>query len=282
MDKINVNLYGGKGLFGGKETALEADIIYCDKYNECTFYKENKCLRCRSFLAPTCKFGKNSVIKGYTSRAKKYGIFKSQYTNDETYNKLHYPSNSVAVIGDMLYMCLTHTSVRERRETDEKRKEAVEGYIIQDAGFGIGTAFIPVSSVTPTLLYAIFSHKPRTIMGGEITAYKEEVVPDIVQDLKKVVPDIYNNFVSEHPEYDVVPNYVGKYAYIKTMVDGSELVDCHGDKYILKDGKLHCENMTHGIIPFHGESAKIEVTIKDDSTYKITSNEQCDENTKFE
>lgn len=43
MDKINVNLYGGKSIFGGRETPLEAEMTYCDKYKNCSFYKQGKC-----------------------------------------------------------------------------------------------------------------------------------------------------------------------------------------------------------------------------------------------
>lgn len=78
MQKINVNLYGGKGIFGGKESPLEASIIYCDHCNDCSFYRESKCLRVRSFLSPTCKFGRVETIKGYTSRAVKYWDFKKK------------------------------------------------------------------------------------------------------------------------------------------------------------------------------------------------------------
>lgn len=45
MDKINVDLYGGKSIFGGRETPLEAEITYCDKYKVCSFYKKGKCFR---------------------------------------------------------------------------------------------------------------------------------------------------------------------------------------------------------------------------------------------
>lgn len=282
MCKINVDLYGGKGMFGGCETPLEADIIYCDRHDECTFYKENKCLRCRSFFNPSCKFGGNSIIHGYTSRAKKYGDFKREYENDEMYNKLHYPSSLVAVMRDTLYMNLKYTNVRKRNESTDKRIKDIEGYIIGDSGFiANGNIFIPISDVTNTLLYAIFSNKPRTIMGGEITDYQEKVIPDIMQDLKKVAPEIYKKFISEYPQYDMEPNYVGKYAYIKTMVEGSELQDCQGNKYVLRNGKLYCDNMTYGFVPFNGASASVVVTPKDDAIYQITNNGQCNENTRF-
>ncbi len=280
MDKINVNLYGGKSLFGGKETPLEADIIYCDKAEECTFYKENKCLRCRSFFGPSCKFGRNEVIKGYTSRAKKYHYFKSQYEHDETYGRLEHPLNLTAVIGDTLYMNLKYVSVRKRKESDKKWEKDLEGYMI--GGIGLTrSAFIPLSDITNTLLYEIFSYEPCAMMGGIITDYQQKVVPDIIQDLKKIAPEIYEHFISEYPQYDIAPNYIGKYAYIKTMVDGSTLIDCHGNSYTLRGGKLYCDNMRKGFVPFNGESAKVEVTVKDNATYKITSNDQCDENTRF-
>ena len=83
FEKINVELYGGKSIFSRKETPLEADEIYCDRANQCTFYAENTCLRCRSPFAPSCKFGETKCTNGYTSRARKYYSFKSKYENDE-------------------------------------------------------------------------------------------------------------------------------------------------------------------------------------------------------
>ena len=44
VEKINVNLYGGKSIFKGvKETPLEAEITYCDKCYKCSFYKKGTC-----------------------------------------------------------------------------------------------------------------------------------------------------------------------------------------------------------------------------------------------
>lgn len=44
MGKICVGLYGGKSIFGGKETPLEGDTIYCECPDRCSLYKEGKCL----------------------------------------------------------------------------------------------------------------------------------------------------------------------------------------------------------------------------------------------
>ena len=156
MKKINVDLYGGKGLFGGRETPLEAEEIFCDRYEQCTYHQAGKCLKCRSFLAPTCKFGRTNTIKGYTSRARKYYTFKSKYQNDEVYSKLKYPNEPVAIMGDTLYIHYRYGTVRKRTEQDKKWVKDVEGYII-DTGNYRSSVFIPLNEVTNTLLFAIFS-----------------------------------------------------------------------------------------------------------------------------
>jgi len=280
MNKINVDLYGGKPIFGGKESPLESDEIYCDCADKCSFYADNKCLRCRSFLAPTCKFGRNSVSKGYTSRAAKYYDFKQKYQKDEYYNKLHYPSELAAVINDFLYLNLQFTRVCKRTEKSEAWEKDINGYLIEDGGFGSKSVFIPLSDITNELLFAIFSYKPCAMMGGVIQDYQSKVVPDVLMSLKKCAPKIYNDFISEYPQYDLKPNYVGKYVYIKTMVDGSVLTDCHGNNFTLKDGKLIGEKIKLGFTPFDGVMDCV-VEVADSKTYKVDNNSQCDENTRF-
>jgi len=280
MKKINVDLYGGKSLFGGKESPLEADEIYCDCAEKCSFYAECKCLRCRSFLAPTCKFGKNSITKGYTSRAAKYYDFKQKYQKDECYSKLNYPSDLAATIYDYLYLNLRYVLVRKRTERDDSWKIDINGYLISAAGFSSGSVFIPISDVTNELLYTIFSYKPCAIMGGVIKDYQAKAVPDVLMSLKKCAPKIYNDFILEYPQYDLTPNYVGKYAYIKTMADGSILTDCHGNKFTLKGGKLIGTAIKLGFTPFGG-TMDCTVNIAETATYKVDDNSQCNDTTKF-
>lgn len=99
MEKINIDLYGGKSIFGGRETALNADITYCNKYKECSFYKKGKCF-CAGRIGPNCKYGTKENIKGYTSRAIKYNEFRRKYKEDECYAKLNEPNNKIGKIGD--------------------------------------------------------------------------------------------------------------------------------------------------------------------------------------
>lgn len=285
MSKINVSLYGGKGIFGGKETPLEADEIYCDVYNTCSFYKEGKCLRCRSFLAPICKFGSNEIIKGYTSRAKKYYTFKNKYKEDEMYNKLEYPNSLVGIMNDYLYMRLKFVSVRKKEDCANYCKEIGNGYVINDVGFGTGAVFIPLTEVTADLLYSIFSFKPHAIMGGEITTYQEKIVPDIIQSMRRIVPDIYNNFVTKYPQYNITPNYIGKKAYIYSLKPNTTFI-LNNYKWTYDGEYISTTNFDLGLSsPWWiqtDEKADVKLKVNEKMTIEINDNSIVDEDTKFE
>lgn len=282
--KINVNLYGGKGIFGGRETPLEADEIYCDMFEQCTFYKEGKCLRCRSFLAPTCKFGRNNVIKGYTSRAMKYYDFKNKYQSDIVYHKLSYPNTLVAVIGDNLYMNLKYVLVLKRKETDDKWKRDVDGYFISDKDFCTCDVFIPLNEVTDNLLYTIFSYKPQSMMGGYIKDYQDKVVPEVLQNLKKAAPDIYNNFILKHPEYDIAPNYIGKKAYVNSLKPNTKF-KYKGYEWLYDGEYISTKNFDIGISsPWWIDDVKhsdIKMKVNDKMLFEVSDNSIIDEDTRF-
>ena len=48
-----------------------------------------------------------------------------------------------------------------------------------------------------------------------------------------------------------------------------------------KPEKLICKKWRLSFVPFKGGTAKMEIAVRDDMEYKITSNSQCDENTRF-
>lgn len=283
--KINVDLYGGKGLFGCKESPLEADIISCDRVDRCTFYKDGTCLRCRSFLAPTCKFGSVQTVKGYTSRARKYYDFKNKYTSDEAYNKLKYPTTLIAVMGDTLYMNLKYTLVR--KETDNNKDSwgtRYNGYIISEVGFCTGDLFIPMSEVTTDLLNAIFSYSPRAMMGGIITDYKNKVVPDIIQSMRKVAPDLYYELITDYSKYNVAPNYIGKEAYINSFKVGTKFK--HKSKEWLYDGEYVATNdFNLGVSsPWwtqDGKYSSVKIKVNDKMTIEVEDNSIIDDEVKF-
>lgn len=287
MKKICVNLYGGKSLFGRREVPLEADEIFCDNAENCTLYEERKCLCCRTVFGRKCPNGNVITTNGYTSRARKYLEFRSKYTNDETYNKLNYPSaNYFAVIGDKYWFKLTYVVARKANERDDRSRINEWGYIIDNSvSFASSEFIVPCDEMNIDMLEKVLSYVPRTFFGCDIiTDYQEKIVPRILNDMKKKAPNLYAQFTEKYPEYkgqDYAPNYVGMWAYTKTIKNGAFIKDCHGNDGVIKDGKIYCDTFSKGFVPFNGKSATVVVEIKDDDTYKITDNSQVDENTKF-
>jgi hypothetical protein len=272
MDKININLYGGKSIFGGRETPLEAEITYCDRYNQCSFYKQGKCFSAGRWKQ-NCKFGNKHREIGYTSRAKKYYEFRKKWDNDECKNKLDEPDNIIGQIGNIFVLNTGYL------------------YENEDGGYYIDTHFrqapliyVPKDKFTNDLIKLICDAKPRTIFeNSEIKSYQEKIVPRFLYELKTEFKEIYDKFIKEYPEYENRKiNFIGREAYINTLKNGSELLDCHKNKWRIENNYLVCyEDNTSLHLPFAGGPTEIRIKITDKMTYRITDNEQVTEKTKF-
>lgn len=287
QEKINVQLYGGKSLFGGKETPLEADIIYCDRTSECTLFKNGKCLRCRMPFSHNCEFGRTSTIRGYTSRAAKYYSFRKLYENDPLYHKLDYPKALAARMGDTIYLDLKYVWVRKDDPKKTHSGYRVDGYVIDEVALSTSCVFMPIDDLTNAILHKIVSYRPKAFMGGEIKDYQAKIVPDMLQDLRKTAPELYARFVTEYPEYDFAPNYVGKAAYINSMKPGTKIVDHKGHEwlyngeYLESDGDVDLSFGSPWCLS-GGDKGRMWIKVTDKMTFKITDNSQVDENTRFE
>ena len=285
--KISVHLYGGKGL--GRETPLEADTIFCEMTDNCSYYNAGKCLRHRAFMAPeTCKYGWVRTEKGYTSRAAKYYEWKKVRTSDPEYGKMDYPNTYIAVIGDWLYLRTLYVDVQEHRDRERYiRCQTVCGYDLSDPGFGQCFVFLPIDQVTNDLLYAIFSFHPYAMMGGLIKDYSEKHVPEMLQELRKVAPNIYEKFVSEYPEYRFEPNYIGKTAYVNSLKPGTVFrVDKKGEwlfdgEYVSSVGKIDIGFGSPWWSQGGALAEGVKIKVDPKMTFKVMDNNIVDENTRF-
>lgn len=289
--KICVNLYGGKGLFGGKETPLQADVIYCDRSDECSFYKAGKCLECRKLFHKGCKFGKTETIKGYTSRAAKYYDFKRRWQGDPLYDKCDFPGNRVGLLRDVLYLNLSYVDVHKYNpEIDKPYATRIEnGYVVDGPGLfgGPNYIFIPQDELTDELLYEIMTYVPY---GGfehkRIDAYQKEVVPDIALGLRKTVPWLWKRFIEKYPDMDVVPNYVGKKAFINSLKPGTVFEDDKKQKWVY-DG-AYVRSLGEISIGFYSpwfmqdaEKTFAEFKVNEKMTFTVMDNGIVDDGTKF-
>lgn len=273
MKKINVALYGGKSIFGGREMPLEAEITYCNKCEHCDFYKNNKCYSAGRFKA-NCKFGKKEKINGYTSRAKKYHEFRNTYKNDECYGKLEEPHQTVGIIDNIVVLNI-HDMKLDENDTP-----------IEDVGFASNSlSYIELDKFTPELIKQICDLRPRTIFGYQpIKTYYEEYIPKFLDDLKRHYPEIFRKFIELYPEYDKEMNYVGRSAYIHSLRNGVEIKSEYSDGTLfVKDGDYltNVSNFKCSFMPFDSKESNIQLKIDKNMYCKITDNSQVDENTLF-
>lgn len=274
MDKINVDLYGGKSIFGGRETPLEAEITYCDKYKDCSFYKQGKCFSAGRWQQ-NCKFGNKVRQKGYTSRAIKYNDFRDKYRNDECYNKLDEPNNTIGKIED--------TFVINVRYLHEKEGG---GYGIETNIFSHPLIYINEKDFKNEVISLICDGQPRTFMDNAVIRdYQEKIVPRFLYELKTEFTDIYNSFITQYPEYrEKQLNFVGRKAYIYSLRDGVELKSNYSDgtKFV-KDGEYlkSISNYKSSFLPFNAKEADIRLKIDKKMSVEITDNSMVDENTVF-
>lgn len=276
MEKINVMLYGGKPLFGkGRERPLEADEIFCDRHEDCSYFKQGMCLRCRCMFGTQCKYGETVRTVGYTSRAKKYYAFQEKYKKDPLYGKLHVARGNVACVGDYLLIDTGYVQAKKKGDAYEI-----------DSRFKLGNcvSWILKSEVTPELLSRILRARPRDMFGDIITDYQEKNVPDVLIGLKRTCPQIYNDLIREYPEYDREPNYIGKKAFVNSLRPGTHLIARNTEWFF--DGECliaHDFNIGAGS-PWwmQGDNiADVKIKVNERMVVEITDNSMVDENTRF-
>lgn len=273
MEKIHTGLYGGKSFLKGmRDSKYLERAVYCDNYENCSFYKQGKCLRVVSGFNPTdCKYGKNETIEGYTPKAKKCSEFTKRVKNDVAYNKLEYPCNTYAAkIGDYLFLSSTYINLIE--ENDLVKIDSFCPALIKNI-------FIKADDIE--LLARILKAEPhKRFDWGIEKRYQDIIVPAILTDLRRDLPDIFKALTEKYPEFDVKPDYIGRKAYVYTLADGSVIEDTYG---------VYTYNKTNGTLTgttreyVFGNYIEVSVTAKVDSTMtcEITDNSQVTEETVF-
>lgn len=276
---IHIGLYGGKGIFGGRETPQRAETITCDRFNECSYFKSGHCLNVTVPFGHRCKYGHISISHGYTSRAKKYYEFSSRYRNDEHYNKMDYPAKKLGLIGDMVVFPYPFIRIRETENGE---------FVLDDPGFGSNMAFIPYSKFTPELIKRLCAFRPCLMTGDVIMDYQNKVVPLFLAHLKEVLPERYAEVKATYPDLVHELNHIGRKAYLKTVAPSyvtytsrnypqfDEKWYWDGEVLLYKSGYVHGFNITKDY-----EVVEIKIRPTDKSVITISDNEQVSEKTVF-
>lgn len=185
------------------------------------------------------------------------------------------------VVGDNYWFSTGCVRARKAKEDDSPR-EVVSGYVLW-SNIVTSEFCIPIVDMNIQLLNAILSYSPRNIFGESLEKYYLEYVADILKEMQEIAPELYQELTEKYPEYKsekYIPNYVGRYAYTRTLRDGCTIHDGRGNVGVLKDGKIYCDNFK-GIVPFGGESASVVIELGETSTIEITDNSQVCKGTIF-
>lgn len=266
---INTRFYDGTSVFNKKKESSEATQIICSAYDKCELYAKGRCV-CRGlnlFSWDNCKFGKAKTISGPTRRAKSFGTFQRVYKESDTYEKVKAPEDQ------KIFRVSGYIGVKLKYVGYDDEKNC-----LTDPTFTSGNwEFIEEENFNNDFIHHVCTFESRAMMGGIIKSYQKEAVPEFLYQLKTYLPDIYNRFVQEYPEFSVKEvNYVGKKAYVKTLRKGCVI------KGFTFDGE-YLYNPNYHITFFFIDNAQTEVKVKvtDDMVVEITDNSQVDENTMF-
>lgn len=129
-----------------------------------------------------------------------------------------------------------------------------------------------------------FSNEPRNIWGSVIEDYQNKVVPDIIQTLKRVAPEIHKKFIKKYPQFDKEPNYIGKKVYVNSLKPNTKFTA--KNKEWLFDGEyVSASNVDIGSgSPWwlqNGVYSDVKIKVNDKMTIEVNDNSIVDENTRF-
>lgn len=198
-----------RNMFGNKSVRQRIFFIYCNNYDNCSYYEKKQCLRQKTFKW-FCPYGRNYCEEGFTQRAKGYQKFiddaKEKY--GELVNAVSVPARkSFANVGDYIYVPYPH--IHLIRGMDKFMLSV--GHM-----FDMEKPFVPKNKFSADFVRMLIHGRPIAYLGGEITFYQKKVVQNIIRDIEQFSPEIYAEIKSEiEPKHEFNP--IGKKALIKTL-----------------------------------------------------------------
>ena len=294
-DMINVGLYGGKSIFKGiPDSRYIGEVISCD-CEHCSLRDKGMCLKVTSPARHTCIYGRKYSFDGYTPKAASCAEWKRIFTSHECYGKLKsVPDGTYFGVMDDYYFIYTvfvgvswkviFTSVEDNYVLfdDEKKQSA--------AGYRFGTSinrrdnhiFIRKDSADLEFIKNLLSYRPYSIMGGEITDYREKIVTLILNGMRINAPELYNALTEKYPELaESVPNYIGKTVYVRTLKPDIDITVGRDVFHLSADRTTLTGAYSSAFLPFGAKRASIIIEVTNDMKYKVTDNSQICEDTEI-
>ena len=266
---INLTYYNPySALFKAGKNDRETVTLYtCCNTENCDAYKRKKCVMLNGLYGHSCPYGKKSREVGYTKAAKKCGELIHYYK--EKYGEVEYNVKDlrfICYIGDYVFLNLPFLVNYENS--------------IRNKDFFIGEDMIKKSEFTPEFVVELIKYRPRAMFGGVIARYQKEAVPLFCTQLKRYMPDMYENVKTIYPEIESRTedaDYRDKKAKVKTLLPGKVklsiyLFDWDGKMMRTKAGKS-------GFYELKDE--ELVIYPNDDTCVRIVDNATVTEETEF-
>jgi len=261
---------------GDKKDKSRADCVFCNNYKNCQLYERKQCVLLGGlFLSDYCPYGRLSIEKGFTSRARSY--HKWLKSKNEQYkdvkNKLTYRSRVLAIVGDYIFLPYSHMNMNK------------EIPFLSHSGFmEFGSYFMKMEHFTIDNIIKICEFKCRaSFTGEEIKDYQSKVLPQFLTHLSEKIPDLYKKLCESYPVAKSIVSshtHVGRKARLFTITPNVGEI-----KELNTFWKWDGEYLTAADVLVLSCPARkcLEVRVKpsEDSVVSISCEEQVNDNTEF-
>lgn len=241
----------------------------CSNTEDCPHFKNGKCVCEDLFFGEIkCPHAKRiNLISPTTARAKSYYVWIERI-REEYKADVKCANEKICLAGDYVFLPMAHLS----------------NYMNSFKGVENGH-FIPQEKFDPDMIEELVNYKPQALMGGTILSYGKSI-PKFLQQLKEVLPEVYVSWEERYKEtaskYDLSKANIGRTAYIHTLPQGSEIVDCHSNVWVVDGDQIICDHVETSImLPFGKPPGSIAVTISNDMTARVLASTLVDENTEY-
>ncbi|MGN0005324.1 MAG: hypothetical protein ACI37Z_05080 [Candidatus Gastranaerophilaceae bacterium] len=254
-----------------KSTRSDREFVkyyLCNNKENCELYKNKSCVMKCGLYGGRCPYGKVSQTEGYTKAARKCGylIKKAKDTYPDKLYAVKEPKR-IGFVGDYVYTGLPFIY------------DCRTPFRPKDSDFWCGKELINSKYFTPEIIVELIKYKPYPWFGyNPIESYKDKYLPEFCFQLKKYMPDMYNQVKDICPEIEKIADisFIGKKAKLNTFLPGEIIL---GSDVFNWDGKILVLTKPKYSRPYK-VNGKICIE-PDNEVVEIYDNNTVDENTVF-
>jgi hypothetical protein len=163
-----------------KTERAEATTYECKLGEACPLLQKRQCILLKFW--GDCVYGNKYMERSCTKRSIKYSKEVRNFKEESA--KYHLPKAAydcgIQLIGDYYYLPYSHIDMCKSVP-----------FVRHSVAFSSGIPFVHKDDFTPENIVKLVKFRPCALMGGEITGYQKNSVPEFLLQLKHIFPDLY-------------------------------------------------------------------------------------------